>query len=148
MKKKIVYATAIFVMMLVCLMIYFIPMPLLDCFDEEGQINIQVSEFGVDYGKPFITPITYSEITEEQIERIFALCSQYSYRRTISTLFSDGSISGLGDKVAYIFINGNDKNNNYITISSSGKIAIENKTFQMKRAEQFIDQMTEILESR
>ena len=148
MKKKIVYATAIFVMMLVCLMIYFIPMPLLDCFDEEGQINIQVSEFGVDYGKPFITPITYSEITEEQKERIFALCSQYSYRRTISTLFSDGSISGLGDKVAYIFINGNDKNNNYITISSSGKIAIENKTFQMKHAQQFIDQMTEILESR
>ena len=148
MKKKIVYATAFFVMMLVCLMVYFIPIPLLDCFDEEGQINIQVSEFGVDYGKPFIAPIAYSEITEEQKERIFALCSQYSYRRTISTLFSDGSISGLGDKVAYIFINGNDKNNNYITISSSGKIAIENKTFQMKRAEQFIDQMTEILESR
>lgn len=129
-------------------MIYFIPMSLLDCFDEEGQINIQVSEFGVDYGKPFITPIAYSEITEEQKERIFALCSQYSYRRTISTLFSDGSISGLGDKVAYIFINGNDKNNNYITISSSGKIAIENKTFQMKHVQQFIDQMTEILESR
>ena len=147
-KKKIAYVTAIFAMILVCLILYFIPMPLLDCLDEEGQISIQVSEFSVSYGKPSIEPVTYSEITQEQKERIFALCSQYSYRRSLSTLFSDGSMSGLGNKVAYIFINGVHENNNYIVISSSGEIAIENKTFKMKHAERFIDQMTEILGSR
>lgn len=137
----------VFVILLAGLIIYFMPKPLSDRIGESSQISsIVVAEIGIGDGEPFIDPTSYSDITEEQKDSIFALCKQYSYRRTFYTLFSDGSLSGLGDRLIHIFIYGdmtvNDIN---MSISSTGKIAIGNKTYQMNHAEQFIDQMKEIL---
>ena len=55
-------------------------------------------------------------------------------------------MSGLGNRLIYIFINGDDTTGNLITVSSTGEIGIDNKTYKMDNAEQFIEQMTEILE--
>lgn len=146
MKKKKICVTVIFVCILISLIAYFMPVQLSECLGGSGQINIQVNRFDIKDGEPFIDQKTYSDITEEQKNSILKLCSQYSYRRTIGTLFSDGSISGVGDTVIYIFLNGEDGRDKQIVISSTDKIAIENRTFKMKHAEQFINELIEILE--
>ena len=145
MKKKIICFAVVFVILLASLIIYIIPKPLSDCLGESSQITITLNEIGIRDGEPFIDPITYPDITEEQKDSIFTLCNQYSYRRTLHTIFSDGSMSGLGNRLIYIFIKGDDSTVNLITISSTGKIGIDNKTYKMNNAEQFIEQMTEIL---
>lgn len=145
-KKKIICFAVVSTILLASLIIYIIPEPLSDCLGESSQITITMNEIGTRDGEPFIDPITYPDITEEQKDSIFALCNQYSYRRTFHTIFSDGSMSGLGNRLIYIFINGDDTTVNLITISSTGKIGIDNKTYKMDNAEQFIEQMAEILE--
>lgn len=147
MKKKIICFAAVFAILLIGLIIYIVPKPLSNRFGESNQITaITIQEFSIRDGEPFIDSITYSDITEEQKNGIFALCNQYSYSRTFHTLFSDGSMSGLGDKLIHIYINGNDPTVNQITLSSTGEIGIGNKTYKMRQAEQFIEKMTKILE--
>lgn len=146
MKKKTMCYILIFALMFIGAIIYFIPMKVSDCLENSSQISIIMSEMGVRDGKPFIEPINYSDITEEQNEAIFTLCSQYTYRRTIRTWSSDGSITEIGDKIAYIY--GNDENSIPIILSSSGKISVNNKTFKMKHAERFMEQLIEILEKQ
>ena len=122
------------------------PAKLSECLGDGSQINIQVNTFDIKDGEPIINQETYSDITEEQKNSILKLCSQYSYRRRIDTLFSDGSISEVGDTVVYIFLNGEDGSDKQIVISSTNKIAIGNKTFKMNHAEQFIRELLKILE--
>lgn len=143
MKKKTICFILAFALILTSTIIYFIPVKLSACLGDGSKIIITVSEMGVSNGTPFINPVSYADITEEQKESILALCSQYSYRRTIHTLFSDGSMSEIGDKLVYIYVN--DENDTVITVSSTGKIAVKNRTFKMKHADLFINRMTEIL---
>ena len=145
-KKKIICFAVVSAILLASLIIYIIPKPLSDCLGESSQITITMNEIGIRDGEPFIDPITYPDITEEQKDSIFSLCNQYSYRRTFHTFFSDGSMSGLGNRLIQIYIYDEDTTVNLITISSTGKIGIDNKTYKMDNAEQFIEQMADILE--
>lgn len=144
-KKKIISIAVASAILLASLIIYIMPNPLSDCFGESSQITITLNEIGISDGEPFIDPVTYPDITEEQKDSIFALCDQYSYRRTFHTIFSDGSLSGLGTRLLWIYINGEDSTVHHITISSTGKIAIGNKTYEMDNAHQFIEQIGKIL---
>lgn len=144
MKKRTMYVALIFTIILTCLVVYFAPMKLSDCLDSTSPIHITITELGVRDGAPFIYPVVHSDITGEQEERVLALCSQYSYRRTIHTLFSDGSLSRTGNKIVSIFSSA--KNETLITVSLTGKVAINGKPFKMSGAEQFIDQLTAILD--
>ena len=144
-KKKTICFAVVSVLLLAGIIIYILPIPLSDCMRESRQITITLNEIGIQDGQPFINPITYPDITEEQKSSIFTLCSQYSYRRTFQTLFSDGSMSGLGNRLMLIYVNGDDLAGSFITISSTGEISIDNRTYKMDHAEQFIQQMTDIL---
>lgn len=77
MKKKTVCFAVFFAILLAGFLIYFMPMPLSDCLGESSQITITLNEIGIRDGEPFIDPISYPEITEEQKDSIFALCNQY-----------------------------------------------------------------------
>lgn len=148
MKKKRFCFGATFAILLVGLIIYFVPKPLSNHLDESTQItSVVVQRFKTQDGEPIIDTSSYSEITKEQKDRIFALCNQYSYRRTVHTLFSDGSMSGLGDRLIDIFIQAEDTTIRLIAIASTGTISIGNKTYKMSQAEQFMNQMEEILEN-
>ena len=54
-------------------------------------------------------------------------------------------MSGLGNRLMLIYVNGDDLAGSFITISSTGEISIDNRTYKMDHAEQFIQQMTDIL---
>ena len=86
------------------LYIFFRPLQLSKCFDDSKDICVSISEFEIIKGEPYINSDTYNDITAEQKEEIEGLFQQYSYRRTLRTPFSDGSMSDLGDVVVHIYI--------------------------------------------
>ena len=84
--------------------------------------------------------------TLPQNSAILALLGEYNYRRTLGTLFSNGSITDLDDKTLTIFVCDDNSSVAAIVVASSGKIAVNDKSYGMEDAEQLIKQIIEIVE--
>ncbi len=143
MKKKATVLAAIAVLLLIGLAIYFRPLHF-SVPDESSQISIVLNEYSVSDGKPTIDSAEYPVTSPEQRRAIRALLEKTAYRRTAGTLFSDGSMSDMGDRTLAIYIYDGDSLADSILASSSGKIAVQNKTYCMKNSEQLIAQIIEI----
>ncbi|MDO5416703.1 MAG: hypothetical protein Q4F29_05850 [Lachnospiraceae bacterium] len=145
MKKKpaflAVFVTAAFIGMLV----FFKPLSLSGTAGEKNQIQMVLSEQGVRNGVAYMDSVDYPTITAEQKSAIFDLLGKYPYKRTFGTLFSDGSMSELGDKTLFIYVYDDNSLAGSIFVSSSGKIAVNEKNYRMKNAAQFIEQIIEIV---
>lgn len=146
MKKKMLCFVGIAVALLICLIAYFRPLPLSDTANRNIQIKMILSDIGIRNGEAYIDPIVYQDLTAEQNEDVLSLLDAYTYRRTLGTLFSDGAMSGLGNKTLNIYIYDDTSLVGSIFIASSGKIAVNGKNYSMKNAEQFIEQIIEIME--
>ena len=144
MKKRTLFFALVFVILMAIATLYFYPMELSDVLGDSSQIYITITEIGLKDGLPSITPVGYSDITAEQKNDILGICSRYAYRRTIATLFSDGSMSGLGDRILYFFCG--EEGRTIVTVSTTGKIAIHDRVYRMNHAEQLIDQVAQVLE--
>lgn len=145
MKKKTIYLVVIVIVLLVSVAVFFKPLSLSDIANENNQIIMVLSEFEVRNGEAYIDSVGYQEITTEQKRGILNLLEKYTYRRTFGTLFSDGSMSGLGDKMLSIYVYDDASLSGSILVSSSGKIEINGKNYNMKNTEQFIEQIIEIM---
>ena len=145
MKKKAIYLVVIVIVLLICIIAFFKPLSLSDIARENNQIKMVLSELGVRNGEAYIDSVDYQDITTEQKSAIFILLEKYTYKRTLGTLFSDGSISELGDKTLSIYVYDDLSLVGSIFVSSSGRIAVNEKNYRMKNAEQFIEQIIEIM---
>ena len=143
MKKKATVLAAIAVLLLIGLAIYFRPLHF-SVPDEISQISIVLNEYSVSDGKPVIDSAEYPVTGTEQISAIRALLEKTTYRRTAGTLFSDGSMSDVGNRTLAIYIYDGDSLADSILASSSGKIAVQNKTYYTKNSAQLIEQIIEI----
>ena len=83
MNKKTVLAVGLCVVLLVCSVIYFRPLPLSSCIPENGSLLLHSNTFGVQNGKPYIHSEAYDHITEDQKEKIMELAQAYTYNRTL-----------------------------------------------------------------
>lgn len=146
MKKKTLCFVGIAVVLIVCLITYFRPLSLSDAVNGDIQITMVLSNLGVKNGEAYIDSIVYQNITTEQNENVLSLLDTYTYKRTLGTLFSDGSLSGLGDKTLNIYMYDDTSFVGNILISSSGQITVNGKNYSMKNAERFIEQIVEIME--
>lgn len=145
-KKNIIFALII-VIIIACLSIYFKPIKLSKTISENNTIMLLVTELGVKNGEPYIDTKDYKNITDKQKNNIIELFNNYSYTRTFTTHFSDGSISDNGDKIIYIYLYDSDKLIDYICISSSGNISVNDKTYKIKDATEFINKIQQACES-
>lgn len=145
MKKKTIYVVVIFIILLICIIAFFKPLLLSDIAREDNQIQMVLSEIGVRNGEAYIDSIAYQAITTEQKSAILTLLEKYTYKRTFDTLFSDGSISGLGDKTLSIYVYDDVSLVDSIFVSSSGRIVVNEKSYSIENAEQFIEQIIEIM---
>lgn len=143
MKRKSINLVLIAVLLLIGLAIYFRPLHF-SVPDEISQISIVLNEYVVSDGKPTIDSAEYPVTGSEQKSSIRALLEKTTYRRTTGTLFSDGSMSDVGNRTLAIYIYDGDSLADSILASSSGKIAVQNKTYCMKNSEQLIEQIIEI----
>ena len=145
MKKKMLCLAVIVLVFSISCIVYFRSLSLSDAVENDNQINMVYSELGVKNGEAYIDSVDYQDITPEQTNAILSLLDTYPYRRTAGTLFSDGSISDLGNKILSIYVYDDVSLINDIIVTSSGKIAIHEKVYHMKNAELFIEQIIEIL---
>ena len=146
MKKKVLYLIGAVVLLLICIFAYFKPLSLSDAVSENHRIHMILNEFKIEDGEPNIDSVVYQDITAEQKSTILTLLDEYTYRRTVGTLFSNGTISGLGDKSLTIYVYGDKSSVTSIVMASSGRIAINDKSYSMKNAEQLIKQLIETVE--
>lgn len=145
MKKKIIYFVGIAVLV-ICVIAYFKPLSFSEMVDNDNQIKMTMQDFSIKNGEANIESDEYTNLTAEQKDGILKVLAQFRYRRTFKTLFSDGSMSDLGDKMLSIYIYENGLTFNAVVVSSSGKIAVNNKVYSMKDAENFIEQIIDIVE--
>ena len=146
MKKKALYIAGVVIILLICILAYFKPLSLVDTIKENKRIDIIVNEFEIEDGEPNIESVAYNDLTTEQNGAILALLGEYNYRRTLGTLFSNGSITDLDDKTLTIFVYDDNSSVAAIVVASSGKIAVNDKSYGMEDAEQLIKQIIEIVE--
>ncbi len=140
--KYLVYILVVLVL-LVGGLLYFKPFQLSRHINENSKISMIVEELGVKDGQPYINTESYNDITDEQIKNVIGLFQKYSYRRTIHTAFSDGTIGG--NRLVHIFISENDKSSEAISISISGSISVNGKTYKLPNAPEFIQEFFEII---
>lgn len=144
MKKKAIYLIGIAIAMLICIIAYFKPLSLSNTISENSKISMILKEYVIRNGEPGFDSVEYKDVTTEQKSAILTLLEKYTYRRTPGTLFSNGSMSGIGTRMLTISVF--DDNSDIIFVTSSGKIVVDAKNYRMENAEQFIEQMIEIME--
>ena len=144
MKKRTISLLTLIIILLICTIIYFRPLSLSSLVTEDSLINMISSEYVLKNGEPDIDTVEYKDITAEQKNVLLPILEKYAYRRTFGTLFSNGSMSGTGNKMLTIYVF--DTNSDSIFVTSVGKIVVNNKNYRMENAEQFIEQIMEIME--
>lgn len=144
MKKRWI-AVGIILVLLSGVVAYFWPRPLSGQLEPGEHMSVTMTNLGVRSGETYMEPEQYEDITEEQQTQIAALLDQCSYTRTLGTLFSDGSMEGLGDRLLVLYWYNDTGFTASLTVSASGQVAFGDRTYRMKDAEAFLDRMTEIL---
>ena len=145
MNKKAVCGIAICVALLLCGALYFRPLSLSDNIRESNSFIVQINDFGVRNGEPYIDSSSYDTLTDEQKGEIIELLSAFSYQRTLKTYLSDGSMEQVGDRVVYLYIYDGATLSESIYVSDSGQLSVNDLLYQMKDAKQFNEQLEAIL---
>lgn len=145
MKKKMLCSIIIVIAFFVCCTVYFKPLSLSDVAEADNQIKMVYSQLGVKNGEAYIDSVDYQDIPIDQKNAILSLLDKHTYRRTVGTLFSNGSTSDLGDKTLSIYVYDDASLINSVLVTSSGKVVINKKTYNMEDAEPFIEQIVEIM---
>jgi hypothetical protein len=139
MKRRKVITISIILALIVCALIYFRPRSLANSIDKEDQVFVTLTNLDVKDGTAINDSKNYDEIREDSKTTLLELLNRYPYRRTFSTLFSDGSIEDGGDKLLCIFVYEANTLKASILVTPSGKISVNNKNYKMKHAEEFIE---------
>lgn len=147
MKKKSTITFVVIIILLAGTFIYFRPLSLNNLLDEGNQILVTLTEMGVKDGAAINNSKDYSDITAESKMALLELLNQYSYRRTFTTLFSDGSIQDGGGRVLYIFVYEGTLLTDGIFVTPSGQISVNHKNYKMRNADDFIEQVLSIIEA-
>ena len=145
MKKKMLCSIIIVIAFFVCCTVYFKPLSLSAVAEADNQIKMVYSQLGVKNGEAYIDSVDYQDIPIDQKNAILSLLDKHTYRRTVGTLFSNGSTSDLGDKTLSIYVYDDASLINSVLVTSSGKVVINEKTYNMEDAEPFIEQIVEIM---
>lgn len=155
MKKKI-RAVSILVIIFILVLLYFRPLPLSALASENQTILVSHVEFAIEDGEPSIENENYNNITEQQKKELLDLFDGFSYYRTLGTLFSDGTLTDLGNRMVHIYVyegsrtaqeNNSEKNVlvNEVTISESGSMSVNGKTYKLFQTAVFLEELAGIV---
>ena len=147
--RRVVFVSAASaaLVVLICVIAYFYPMSLSDTVRTNKRIDMILNQYEIKEGNPNIESVIYNDISEKQKEAIIALLEDFDYSRTGSTLFSNGTLTDLADQTLTIFVYDDHSSVAAIVVASSGKMAINDRSYSCKNADQLIDQIIEILQT-
>ena len=142
--QKKIFITVGIVMVICALLWYFRPLPLSNLTNDNSTLLITEIELGVKDGKAYNNSTDHGELSHVQKNEILDLLENYSYKRTLGTLFSNGSLQGFG-KVLHIFVYENDDFLNIISISETGGMLINDTAYKIQDGTGLIQKITELL---
>lgn len=148
MKKKIICLISIVVIVVILLIstiAYFRPLSLSTAASENCKIDVILYEKGRVVGDPGIHTEHYQDLTDKQKSDILSVLGGYPYQRTFSTPFSDGSMSGFGNKMLQLMIFDGHSSTYLLSVTQLGEIVVNGKNYTMENAEQFIAQILAIV---
>ena len=147
--KKTPYKTfvtgLIIIAVLAALLLYFWPMDMSDLINENQDVLITRNEFRVQNGEPYIDYENFNDLTDDQRQDIEDLFQQYTYRRAPGTLFSDGSLSGIGDELINIYVYEGSDLVRTITISDTGDMSVNNRNYTVKESSELIQDISGVI---
>ena len=133
----IVAATAI-------ILVYFFPLSLNKLISQSNELSVTLTEFKIVYGEPVIDTKDYGKVKDSCKESIADLVKKYRYYRMPDTLFSDGTIDHITEDLIMISVYNKVSGYKIIRISS-GRIAIDNRTYYFPKSSEFIKIILELL---
>lgn len=145
MKKKVLLIAGI-LLLAAAVAVYFRPLPLADTLSGGDQLMVTLFEVEISDGQPDVEYPKYDQLTQEQQTRIRELFAESSYRRTFGTLFSDGSMDGLGDRIAYVHVFDGDTWEATVALSDAGECSVHNRTYRLNHAPQLVEALVKICE--
>ena len=145
MKKKSIFPAVIALVLLGCIGLYFRPLSLSDAADQNARVTLVLNELTLRDGGLHAETTEYRDITAEQKQALFALLAQFPYRRTPGSLFSAGTLSNIGDRTLSIYLLEDASAVSSISLTASGKISVNGKSFRMPDAESCITRILAIL---
>ena len=143
MKKKVLLIAGV---LLLAAAVYFRPLPLADTLSGGDQLMVTLFEVEIFDGRPDVESPKYDQLTQEQQTHIRELFGESSYRRTFGTLFSDGSMDGLGDRIAYVHVFDGDTWEATVALSDAGECSVHNRTYRLNHAPQLVEALVKICE--
>lgn len=145
MNKKKIYLIGIAVVLLICLIIYFRPLSLSNTMHDFTQVNMILNEYDIRDGEPNIDSVNYKTTTEEENGQLRTIFDNVTYRRNVGTLFSDGSMSGLGNVTLYLYAYDGDTLEATIFLASTGKVLVNEKIYSMENTTELIEQILKVV---
>lgn len=142
-----VLATGIIVAaVLVALLLYFWPMKISDLINENQEIHITQIEMGIQDGEPYMDNENYCDLTKEQRKDIIDLFQQYTYRRTPGTAFSDGSLSGISDRIIHLYAYDDGELLYTIFITDTNGLSINERSYVLRDSSGLIQEILTVIE--
>ena len=142
-----VLATGIIVAaVLAALLLYFWPMKISDLINENQEIHITQIEMGIQDGEPYMDNENYCDLTKEQRKDIIDLFQQYTYRRTPGTAFSDGSLSGISDRIIHVYAYDDGELLYTIFITDTNGLSINERSYVLRDSSGLIQEILTVIE--
>ncbi len=145
MKKKALMIAGV-LLLAAAAAVYFRPLPLADTLSGGSQLMVTLFEVEISDGQPVTESPKYDHLTQEQQTRIRELFAESSYRRTLGTLFSDGSMDGLGDRTAYVHVFDGNTWASTVALSNAGECSANYRTYRLDNAPQLVEELINICE--
>ena len=82
---------------------------------------------------------------KEENSKLRAIFDNFTYRRNLGTLFSDGSMSGLGNETLHLYVYDGDILEATFFVASTGKVLVNDKIYSMENTGEFIEQIVEVV---
>ncbi len=134
------------VLIVAVLVIYFAPAQLSRELEKDSTVIFSHIKMTVQDAQPVMDSTDYNSVSAQQMEELFQLFDNYSYRRSFATLFSDGSMSGNeGDGYLYMFIYDGTNLKNTVTFAYDDEISSNGKNYTLTNSDELIEGVVEIL---
>ena len=149
MKKaryKVLVTGIIVAAVLAALLLYFRPMKISDLINENQEIHITQIEMGIQDGEPYMDNENYCDLTKEQRKDIIDLFQQYTYRRTPGTAFSDGSLSGISDRIIHLYAYDDGELLYTIFITDTNGLSINERSYVLRDSSGLIQEILTVIE--
>ena len=132
-------------LIILALVLYFRPIHLKDLGSADAEIRITKQHIYVENGEPFIDSENYDDLSEEQTKSVRDCLRQFTYRRRPGTVFSDGSLTDIGEWLLEIHIYEDKERVRTVLISDAGEISVNNKSYVMQNSSELIREISKII---